>query len=210
MPGRPSRTRSVALDGRLLPFDEWTVDLRSWVGPGRLELTPFGQRHSIRLIRADDGSFLGWYVNLQAPLAESRLGFDTTDWQLDLWIEPAGDIHWKDEDDLEQAVELEILTSIEAEQAREEATPGARRVAVPDRLGRLAAGPGLADTRASGRLGCGLRATSSACARRGSAVSGRRTPGTSSPTGMTSSSSSRRSARRPGSRASPFRATSGR
>ena len=38
--------------GRLLPFDEWTVDQRSWVGPGRLEVTPFGRRHSIRLIRA--------------------------------------------------------------------------------------------------------------------------------------------------------------
>ncbi len=109
------------VDGRLLPFDEWTVDLRSWFGPGRLEVTPVAQRHSIRLIRADDGSFLGWYVNLQAPLAESRLGFDTTDWQLDLWIEPAGDIHWKDEDDLEQAVELGILTSKDAEHAREEA-----------------------------------------------------------------------------------------
>ena len=108
-------------NGRLRPFDEWTVDLRSWVGPGRLELTPVGQRHSIRLIRGDDGSFLGWYVNLQAPLAESRLGFDTTDWQLDLWIEPTGDIHWKDEDDLEQAVELGILTPQDAAHAHEEA-----------------------------------------------------------------------------------------
>jgi hypothetical protein len=108
-------------DGRLIPFDEWTVDLRSWVGPGRLELIPFARRYSIRLIRGGDGSFLGWYVNLQAPLAESRLGFDTTDWQLDLWIEPAGDVHWKDEDDLAQAVELGILTRMDAEEARVEA-----------------------------------------------------------------------------------------
>ncbi len=67
-------------------------------------------------------------------------GFDTTDWQLDLWIEPAGDIHWKDEDDLERAVELEILTSIEAEQAREEAHRVLEEWPFPDRLGRLAAG----------------------------------------------------------------------
>ncbi len=108
-------------EGRLLPFDEWTVDLRSWVGPGRLELIPLARRHSIRLIRGGDGSLLGWYVNLQAPLTESRLGFDTTDWQLDLWIEPAGDVHWKDEDDLAQAVELGILTRMDAEEARDEA-----------------------------------------------------------------------------------------
>jgi hypothetical protein len=107
--------------GRLLPFAEWTVDLRSWVGPGRLELIPVRRRHSIRLIRSDDGGFLGWYVNLQSPLAESRFGFDTTDWQLDLWIEPTGDAHWKDEDDLAQAVDLGILTSQDAEQANEEA-----------------------------------------------------------------------------------------
>jgi hypothetical protein len=35
-------------DGRLLPFDKWKIDLRSWVGPGRLELTPMGRTHSIR------------------------------------------------------------------------------------------------------------------------------------------------------------------
>ncbi len=108
-------------DGRLRPFDEWTVDLRSWVGPGRLELIPVERRHSIRLIRAGDGSFLGWYVNLQAQIAASRFGFDTTDWQLDLWIEPAGDVHWKDEDDLTQAVDLGILTADDAGQAHDEA-----------------------------------------------------------------------------------------
>jgi hypothetical protein len=109
------------MNGRLLPFDEWTVDQRPWVGPGRLELTPKGRRHSIRLIRGGGGAFLGWYVNLQAPLVASRFGFDTTDWQLDLWIEPDGGVHWKDEDDLAQAVELGILTPEDARQAREEA-----------------------------------------------------------------------------------------
>ncbi len=80
---------------------EWGVELRSWMGPGRLELTPFGRRHSIRLLRGEDGSLRGWYVNLQAALAESRFGFDTTDWQLDLWIPvESGDVQWKDEDDL--------------------------------------------------------------------------------------------------------------
>ncbi len=107
-------------DGRLLPFDRWGVDLRTWIGPGRLELTPFGRRHSIRLMRSADGSLRGWYVNLQAALAESPLGFDTTDWQLDIWIPEGREAEWKDEDDLERALELGIMTEEEGRLAREE------------------------------------------------------------------------------------------
>jgi hypothetical protein len=109
------------VDGRLRPFEEWEVELRTWKGPGRLELTQLGRLHSIRLFRDDAGSFRGWYVNLQAPLAESRFGVDTTDWQLDLWIEADGQVQWKDEDDLERAVELAIMTAEEARLARDEA-----------------------------------------------------------------------------------------
>jgi predicted RNA-binding protein associated with RNAse of E/G family len=43
------------------------------------------------------------------------------DWQLDLLIEPDGTVHWKDEDHLEQALELGILDSAEVRHAREEA-----------------------------------------------------------------------------------------
>ena len=119
-PGTPIAYPLGRTDGRLLPFDEWDVELRSWEGPGRLELTPFGRRYSIRLFW-DVDRVRGWYVNLQAALSESRFGFDTTDWQLDLWIESSGDVHWKDEDDVEQAVELGIMTAEEGRLAREEA-----------------------------------------------------------------------------------------
>jgi Protein of unknown function (DUF402) len=120
-PGTPIAYPLGRANGRLRPFADWEVELREWVGPGRLELTPLGRRHSIRLIRDEGGSFLGWYVNLQAPLAQSRFGYDTTDWQLDLWIEPDGGVHWKDEDDLARAVELGILSREDAQSAREEA-----------------------------------------------------------------------------------------
>jgi Protein of unknown function (DUF402) len=119
-PGTPIAYPLGRANGRLRPFEEWDVELRAWKGPGRLEVTPFGRRHSIRIFRGG-GSFRGWYVNLQAPLAESRFGYDTTDWQLDLWIEADGTVHWKDEDDLARAVELEIMTAEEARLAHEEA-----------------------------------------------------------------------------------------
>lgn len=120
-PGTPIVYPLGRENGRLRPFQEWGLELRRWMGPGRLELTPLGRRHSIRLLRDERDSLRGWYVNLQAPLAESRFGFDTTDWQLDLWI-PAesNDAQWKDEDDLARAVELGIMTAEEGRLAREE------------------------------------------------------------------------------------------
>ena len=120
-PGTPIAYPLGRVDGRLRPFDEWEVELRTWKGPGRLELTPLGRRHSIRLFYDGAGSFRGWYVNLQAPLVESRFGFDTADWQLDLWIEANGEVGWKDEEDLEQAVALGIMTPEEGRLAGEEA-----------------------------------------------------------------------------------------
>jgi hypothetical protein len=120
-PGTPIAYPLGRANGRLLPFDEWGVELRSWIGPGRLELTPIERQHAIRLVFGEDGSFLGWYVNIQAPLEKSRFGFDTTDWQLDLWIEADGTVHWKDEEDLARAVELEIMRAEEARLAHQEA-----------------------------------------------------------------------------------------
>jgi hypothetical protein len=108
--------------GTLIPFEEWEVERRAWVGPPGFELTTFGRRHSIRHMRHKDGSFRGWYVNLQAPLTETRLGYDTTDWQLDLWIPADSSVaQWKDEADLARALELGIMTADEGRFAREEA-----------------------------------------------------------------------------------------
>ena len=121
-PGTPIvYPRGRDTDGNLVTSDQWGVERRSWFGPVGLELTPLGRRHSIRHFRRQDGSFRGWYVNLQAPLTESRLGFDTTDWQLDLWIPEGGEAQWKDEEDLARALELGLMTLEEGQVAREEA-----------------------------------------------------------------------------------------
>ena len=120
-PGTPIAYPLGRANGRLRRFEDWEVELRRWRKPGRLELTRLGRQHSIRLFRDTRGRFRGWYVNLQAPLLESRFGYDTTDWQLDLWVDPNGDVQWKDEDDLARAIELEIMTGDEGRLAREEA-----------------------------------------------------------------------------------------
>jgi hypothetical protein len=48
-PGTPVAYPLGVADGRLLPLDEWKVELRTWVGEGRLDLTRPDRRHSIRL-----------------------------------------------------------------------------------------------------------------------------------------------------------------
>jgi hypothetical protein len=107
--------------GRLLPLERWRVEHRAWFGSGCLDLTPPGRAHAIRLLRGDDGSVRAWYVNLQDPLRRRAQGFDTRDLQLDLIVEPGGAITWKDEDHLEQAVELGLLGPDDACRARAEA-----------------------------------------------------------------------------------------
>jgi hypothetical protein len=111
----------LAPDGSLLDPDTWTVELREWFGRGCLDLTPAGRAHMIRHFWGDGGAFAGWYVNLQDPVRRRSQGLDTTDLQLDLWIEADGTVHWKDEDHLEQAVALGMFTQSEADVAREEA-----------------------------------------------------------------------------------------
>jgi hypothetical protein len=77
----------AAPDGDL--FDGWTLRKRRFDRPkGLLRLTEPGASYSVLLFWHDDGSFRGWYVNLEEPLPPSLLGWDLEDHLLDLWIEP--------------------------------------------------------------------------------------------------------------------------
>ena len=59
---------------------------------------------------AADRVFQGWYVNLQSKPGRTRLGFDIWDHQLDIIVEPDRNWRWKDQDELDLAVELGRLT----------------------------------------------------------------------------------------------------
>lgn len=100
---------------------DWSVADRSWHGTHRLCLTALDVAHSLDLFWAEDTwDFVGWYVNLQAPLRRTRLGFDTRDHALDLVIAPDGSWRWKDEDHLEAAVRLGLFTREEGREIRRE------------------------------------------------------------------------------------------
>jgi Protein of unknown function (DUF402) len=86
---------------------------RPRTGDGVLILGRPGRAHSIWLFW-ESWRFAGWYVQLEEPWRPSRFGFDTTDHPLDIWVESDGTWQWRDEHELNVAVELGFF---DAEQA---------------------------------------------------------------------------------------------
>jgi len=70
--------------------------------------------------RDGDWELRNWYGNIQAPLKRTRLGFDTADYLLDVWINPDFSWEWKDEDEWELAREHGLLESGLLDQVRSE------------------------------------------------------------------------------------------
>lgn len=102
-------------------FDDWTHAVRrARRRHGILRLTRPGAAHSILLFRRDDGSFHGWYVNLERQLARTAHGIDVDDHLLDVFVEADGRHRWLDEDELAEAVARGIVAAAEAEATRAE------------------------------------------------------------------------------------------
>jgi hypothetical protein len=57
------------------------------------------------------GDFLGWYVNLEIPLGRTESGPDRIDGVLDLTVTRTGEWRWKDEEEAEEAVLADRLTT---------------------------------------------------------------------------------------------------
>jgi hypothetical protein len=111
-------------------LDYWVTDAPAfdyvWEKTHVLRFMREGDSHTVELFWDVDWGFLGWYVNLQAPLVIRGDKFDTTDWALDVWVEPDGAWNWKDEDDFAHAQELGVLAPAAAAAVRAE---GARVIA---------------------------------------------------------------------------------
>jgi hypothetical protein len=84
-------------------------------------ITCWDGAHSIGLFwTAESGRFDGYYVNLQAPLRRSPVGFDSMDHVLDIVVSPDGRWQWKDEDELDDAVQVGMFSAPEAAEIRKE------------------------------------------------------------------------------------------
>jgi hypothetical protein len=101
-----------------------------WFGHGSLLLYRFGAAHSLRLYWRDDGTFAGWYGNLERPWQETRLGWDIRDQILDVWNGGDG-WRWKDEDEFAEAVEIGLIQGDEAREIRAEGERVMRETVLP-------------------------------------------------------------------------------
>jgi hypothetical protein len=93
--------REVPLEER---FDIPRVRRHStWRGPGIVMFAPAQGDWSIWWFFTADGSFAGWYGNLESPRIrwerDGTRGIDTCDRALDVWVEPDRATSWKDEDE---------------------------------------------------------------------------------------------------------------
>ena len=123
-------------DGRRLrdvaPPERFTAQRSSliapWRGEGILMLFPRSAAHSIWVFWKDDGEFWGWYVNLERTHTWHKRGCDTRDHVLDIWCERPREWQWKDDDELEQAVEHGIVPQRYADEIRAEGERVARMI----------------------------------------------------------------------------------
>jgi hypothetical protein len=109
-------------DPRVVPLGErfrtpLTTAARRWHGAGVLRVIPMQSTYQVLHFWGDDGTFSGWYINLEAPKTRRGTRLDTVDWHLDLWIDAAGVMRWKDEDEARAAVEAGHLPERDLELA---------------------------------------------------------------------------------------------
>jgi hypothetical protein len=70
-----------------------------WTGNHSLAIHQPGSLVSTWLLFRPDWTLNAWYVNLQAPLERTPVGFDTADYMLDLVVQPDMTWEWKDTDE---------------------------------------------------------------------------------------------------------------
>jgi predicted RNA-binding protein associated with RNAse of E/G family len=103
-----------------LEFGDWVLDERRW-DLSSIWLLPADARHSVLVSWLPDGDFFGWYVNLQTPFTRTARGLQWMDLMLDVVIDPDRGWRWKDEDELQAAVDRDLISRGEASALRAEA-----------------------------------------------------------------------------------------
>ena len=89
--------------------------------PGVLKVAPTGVPWSVWHFWNADWTFRGWYVNLEDVHLRDEISVASQDRVLDLWVEPDRHVRWKDEDELEAAVEAGRYSATDAERFRADA-----------------------------------------------------------------------------------------
>ena len=104
--GRPLRTYT----------DEWHLEEDVWAAPDFTLSFAFPEIAYGVILFFQSSGLRGYYVNLQAPMTRSRIGFDTVDHLLDVEITADRTAwSWKDEDELAEAVERGLFAPHQAD-----------------------------------------------------------------------------------------------
>lgn len=121
-PGNAGKQLGRNAEGRYL--DRWVrgdpVRDHVWQDTQVLSFVRPGEWHALQVWWDEAWSFGFWYVNLQAPVTPTRLGYDSTDWALDIIVSRDGTAHWKDEDDFAEVRVLGALDDQTADTVRRE------------------------------------------------------------------------------------------
>lgn len=94
-----------------------------WTNPDQLVIAPSGMSHAVIIgwATSPEHQQVDWYVNLQAPLRETPLGWDTTDYALDVVISADLEtVTCKDEEQLAELVRFGYFSEDEAAAFRRE------------------------------------------------------------------------------------------
>ncbi len=89
-----------------------------WQDTNVLRLVRPGRPYTVEVWWDERWNHTRWYINLQAPTVRTALGYDTSDWALDVVVAPGGQWEWKDEDDLAELVAHGVFTPDEALRVR--------------------------------------------------------------------------------------------
>lgn len=76
-----------------------------WEGHGVLMLQRPGESYAVWHFWSEPGRrFDGWYLNLQEPFSRTEVGYDTQDYELDIWVPAEGTWSFKDADLMEERI----------------------------------------------------------------------------------------------------------
>ena len=111
---------------RAMPYEErfglkWRLGEGVWHSTERLFVARPGAAHAFSAFwRESDWSFLGWYVDLQAPFVRTEHGFDSEDYVLDIVVPADDSWRWKDEDEFAAAQRVGRFSAKQATEIRAE------------------------------------------------------------------------------------------
>jgi len=133
--GTPNKLPAARLSPeRILTADRVDLVDCEWTGTDVLMLAIPGAAHSVYAMWDEGHARIRcWYVNLQESLRRVPTGFDSQDHLLDVVVSPdRTEWRWKDEAELEEALEVGLYSPSEAAAIREEGRRAIRLLQAED------------------------------------------------------------------------------